>query len=174
MPHLFAHAIGIATAALAVAGMGYYLASLLAVRIVLREWRRTRPACAAGTTISAAGTAIGDSPEPAHRPGVSVLKSLKGLDPGMMEAFRSHCRQQYTGQFELLFGVSAPEDPAADAVRALAAEFPERKIQLVLCPAPEQAPPSPAAPSHSAHRRSGTHTPRSATACATPTACATR
>lgn len=134
MPHLFAHAIGIATAALAVAGMGYYLASLLAVRIVLREWRRTRPACAAGTTISAAGTAIGDSPEPAHRPGVSVLKSLKGLDPGMMEAFRSHCRQQYTGQFELLFGVSAPEDPAADAVRALAAEFPERKIQLVLCP----------------------------------------
>ena len=25
----------------------------------------------------------------------TILKSLKGVDPGMMDAFRSHCRQSY-------------------------------------------------------------------------------
>jgi ceramide glucosyltransferase len=65
---------------------------------------------------------------------VSILKSLKGLDPGMMDAFRSHCRQNYAGEFELLFGVSSLDDPAAAAVTALKAEFPGRPIQLVACP----------------------------------------
>ncbi len=93
--------------------MGYYVASLLAARIFLRERRLTRPA---------------------YAPGLSILKSLKGLDPGMLAAFRSHCRQQYGGEFELLFGVSALDDPAADAVRALAGEFPGHSIQLIECP----------------------------------------
>jgi ceramide glucosyltransferase len=65
---------------------------------------------------------------------VSILKSLKGLDPGMMDAFRSHCRQSYPGQYELLFGVSSMEDPAVAAVLELQAEFPERAIRLVECP----------------------------------------
>ena len=67
-------------------------------------------------------------------PGVSILKSLKGLDPGMMDAFRSHCRQSYAGEFELLFGVASLDDPAAAAVEQLQAEFPERAIRLVECP----------------------------------------
>lgn len=113
MPHLLAQVIEAATTALAVAGVGYSVASLLAARIFLRERRALQPA---------------------FTPGLSLLKSLKGLDPGMMEAFRSHCRQQYAGEYELLFGVDALDDPAADAVRALAAEFPERKIHLVECP----------------------------------------
>ena len=70
----------------------------------------------------------------AFAPGVSILKSLKGLDPGMMDAFRSHCRQSYAGEFELLFGVSSLDDPAAAAVEQLKAEFPERAIRLVECP----------------------------------------
>ncbi len=65
---------------------------------------------------------------------MSILKSLKGLDPGMMDAFRSHCRQSYAGEFELLFGVSSLDDPAAAAVKELQAEFPERAIRLVECP----------------------------------------
>jgi ceramide glucosyltransferase len=113
MPHILAQAIEIATTVLAVAGMGYFLASLLAARRFLGERR------------------AGDA---AFAPGVSVLKSLKGLDPGMMEAFRSHCRQEYAGEHELLFGVNSLDDPAADAVNALKAEFPERAIRLVECP----------------------------------------
>ena len=31
----------------------------------------------------------------------------------MMDAFRSHCRQNYAGEFELLFGVASLDDPAA-------------------------------------------------------------
>jgi ceramide glucosyltransferase len=67
-------------------------------------------------------------------PGVTILKSLKGVDPGMLQAFRGHCRQNYNGDYELLFGVSAAEDPAADMVRQLQEEFPERAIRLVVCP----------------------------------------
>jgi ceramide glucosyltransferase len=113
MPHILAHAIEIVTTALAVAGMGYFLASLLAARSFLRERREPRVAFA---------------------PAVSILKSLKGLDPGMMDAFRSHCRQNYAGEFELLFGVSSLDDPAAAAVEQLITEFPERAIRLVECP----------------------------------------
>lgn len=67
-------------------------------------------------------------------PGVSILKPLKGFDPGMYEAFASHCRQEYAGEYELLFGVSSMDDPAVPAVERLRAEFPERAIRLVLCP----------------------------------------
>lgn len=67
-------------------------------------------------------------------PPVSVLKPLKGLDPGMYEAFVSHCRQDYAGEVELLFGVSSMDDPTVEAVRRLQSEFPEQSIHLVLCP----------------------------------------
>ncbi len=63
-----------------------------------------------------------------------MLKSLKGIDPGMLDAFRSHCRQNYAGEYELLFGVASLADPAAAAVEQLKAEFPERAIRLIECP----------------------------------------
>ncbi len=113
MPHVLAHGIELFTTSLTVAGMGYFLASLIAARLFLRERR---------------------GPRAEFAPGISILKSLKGLDPGMMDAFRSHCRQEYAGEFELLFGVSSLGDPAAAAVTALAAEFPMLTIRLVECP----------------------------------------
>jgi ceramide glucosyltransferase len=78
-------------------------------------------------------------PQPADfAPGVSILKPLKGFDPGMYEAFASHCRQQYPGEYELFFGVSSLDDPAVAAVHRLKAEFPDepgrRSIRLILCP----------------------------------------
>ncbi len=112
MPHALAFAVEIATTVLAVAGMGYFLAALVAAWVFLRQ-RRRRSADFA--------------------PGVSVLKSLKGVDPGMLEAFRSHCTQSYAGKYELLFGVSSLDDPAAAVVEQLKREFPERAIQLVVC-----------------------------------------
>jgi len=113
MPHGLAQSVEIVTTILAVAGMGYFLAALAGARVFVRL-RRARLA--------------------EFAPGVTILKSLKGLDPGMLEAFRSHCRQQYAGEYELLFGVSGMDDPAVEAVRELMAEFPERAIRLVECP----------------------------------------
>jgi hypothetical protein len=113
MPHALALAVETATTVLAVAGMGYFLAAIVAARVYLHHRR---------------------APLPAFAPDVSILKSLKGSDPGMMDAFRSHCRQNYGGEFELLFGVSSPDDPAAAVVEQLKAEFPERQIHLVVCP----------------------------------------
>jgi len=113
MPHAFAQSASIFTTVLTVAGMGYFVAALLAGRIFLAERR---------------------APLPTFAPGVSILKSLKGLDPGMIDAFRSHCRQSYAGEFELLFGVAELSDPAVEAVNQLIAEFPAQSIRLIECP----------------------------------------
>jgi ceramide glucosyltransferase len=113
MPPALAQSIEILTTILAVAGMGYFLAALIAARLFL---------------------AARSAPLSAFAPGVSILKSLKGLDPGMIDAFRSHCRQSYAGDYELLFGVSTLSDPAAAAVAQLQAEFPDRSIRLIECP----------------------------------------
>ncbi len=67
-------------------------------------------------------------------PPVSVLKPLKGHDLSLLEALRSHCMQQYPGEYELLCGVSSLDDPAVSAVREMQTEFPERNIRLILCP----------------------------------------
>jgi ceramide glucosyltransferase len=113
MPHIFAQSVEVLTTVLAVAGMGYFVAAMVAARAFLRSRRATLPAFA---------------------PGVSILKSLKGIDPGMIDAFRSHCRQTYTGEFELLFGVSSLADPAVAAVELLRLDFPHRSIRLIECP----------------------------------------
>lgn len=114
MPHIPAFAVEIATTVLAVAGMGYFLAALAAALLFVAERHRKHPAFA---------------------PGVSLLKSLKGIDPGMMDAFRSHCRQNYAGEYELLFGVASLDGAEAEAVAQLQREFPELAIKLVECPA---------------------------------------
>ena len=66
-------------------------------------------------------------------PPVSILKPLKGIDPQIYASFRSHCLQDYP-EFEIIFGVSDALDPAVASVEQLKREFPERLIQLVVCP----------------------------------------
>lgn len=105
--------VEVLTTVLTVAGMGYFVAAIVAARSFISSRRR---------------------PVGSYAPGVSILKSLKGLDPGMLDAFRSHCRQDYAGQYELLFGVSSLQEQAVAAVRELQAEFPERAIRLIECP----------------------------------------
>jgi len=63
---------------------------------------------------------------------VSILKPLRGTDPEMYESFRSHCLQDYP-EYEILFGVSDPNDPAIQLVEQLQTEFPQRTIRLIEC-----------------------------------------
>ena len=99
----------------AAAGSGYYLLCLWSARNFLRDSRRG--------SVSAATC----------DPPVSILKPLRGTDPDIYESFRSHCLQDYP-QYELIFGVSDPDDPAVELVERLQAEFPARSIRLVVCP----------------------------------------
>lgn len=66
-------------------------------------------------------------------PPVSILKPLKGTDPEMYESFRSHCLQNYP-DYEILFGVSDTNDPAAALVKNLQREFSDHPaIRLIHC-----------------------------------------
>ena len=67
------------------------------------------------------------------QPPVSIMKSLKGLDPHMYAAFRSHCRLDYP-EYELLFGVHDRNEPALELVTRLQREFPYREIRVISCP----------------------------------------
>ncbi len=99
----------------AASGCGYCLLCLWSARRFLRDSRRPRPAVAG------------------FAPPVSILKPLRGTDPEIYESFRSHCRQSYP-DYELIFGISDPDDPARALVERLKEDFPDRKISLVLCP----------------------------------------
>lgn len=66
-------------------------------------------------------------------PPVSILKPLKGTDPEIYESFRSHCLQDYP-EYEIIFGVSDPNDPAVASVQQLQREFSGYPIRLVMCP----------------------------------------
>jgi len=66
-------------------------------------------------------------------PPVSILKPLKGTDPDIYESFRSHCLQDYP-EYEIIFGVSDPDDPAVASVKELQQEFPDHAIGLVVSP----------------------------------------
>jgi ceramide glucosyltransferase len=71
-------------------------------------------------------------PEPSSLPGISVLKPVRGADPGFAAAIRSHAQIDYP-DFELLFGVSRADDPAVREVEQLAREFPQRRIRIIHC-----------------------------------------
>ncbi len=108
-------AIEAITALLSMAGLAYMLLVLWGARDYARTLRRAR------TT------------ETGSAPPVSILKPLKGTDPRMFASFASHCRQQYAGPVEIVFGVSRLDDPAVAEVERLRAEFPDFAIRLIEC-----------------------------------------
>jgi ceramide glucosyltransferase len=110
---MFAAIVESMTSLLTFAGLGYLLVALWAARSFLRRQRL---------------------PATEFAPAVSILKPVKGLDPEMYEAFVSHCRQKYAGEYEILFGASSLDDPAVQAIHQLQAEFPGHNIRLILCP----------------------------------------
>ncbi len=96
---------------LALAPLVYYaLATLAALRFFGRERARQLPN---------------------YTPPVSVLKPVLGVDFGSHENFASFCRQEYTN-YEILFAVNNDGDPAVPVIRRIIAEYPERKIRLLV------------------------------------------
>ena len=67
-------------------------------------------------TRAAAAPASRSRPSPFSSPFTAAI-------PGFYEAIRSHARQDYP-EFEILFGVSDPADPALDDIDRLQREFP--------------------------------------------------
>ena len=61
----------------------------------------------------------------ARRPAITILKPVRGAEPLLAENLRSFCTQDYP-EFEVVFGVLDPADPALDVIRAVAAEHPGR------------------------------------------------
>jgi ceramide glucosyltransferase len=64
-------------------------------------------------------------------PPLSILKPVHGRDPRFYEAILSHAVQDYP-EFELLFGVTNPTDPAIADIERLRREFPARRIEIVM------------------------------------------
>lgn len=66
-------------------------------------------------------------------PPVSILKPVRGRDAQFYSAIRSHAALDYP-EYEILFGLNDPQDPAREDIERLAAEFPKRTIRLLECP----------------------------------------
>lgn len=70
-------------------------------------------------------------PEPAALPPISILKPLAGVDLDLEKNLRTFFEQKYP-QYELLFAVRSPDDPAIAVVERLRAEYPAVSSQLII------------------------------------------
>lgn len=104
--------------ALALGPLFYYLAGIYSGRRFFREARRKNSQALLW---------------PENAPSISVLKPVRGVDPGAYENFASFCRQDYP-QFEILFAVSDAGDPVVPVVQQLIADSPGRSIRLIVSP----------------------------------------
>jgi ceramide glucosyltransferase len=64
-------------------------------------------------------------------PAVTILKPLCGVDVELYENLRSFCVQDYP-VYQVIFGLRDAADPAAEIVRRLVQDLPEREIALVI------------------------------------------
>ena len=62
---------------------------------------------------------------------VTILKPVCGLDPGLYGNLRSFCEQDYP-EFQVLFGVRDPDDPAIPVVERVIRDFPGRDLGFVV------------------------------------------
>ncbi|WP_260735836.1 bacteriohopanetetrol glucosamine biosynthesis glycosyltransferase HpnI [Tunturiibacter lichenicola] len=107
-------AIEAITTLLTLAGLVYLLLALMGCRDFAHYWQQKQV-------------------DAGFAPDVTILKPVKGVDQRMYAGLVSHCKQEYAGNFEIVFGVSSRDDPAVGEIERLRAEFPECAIRLVEC-----------------------------------------
>ncbi len=96
---------------LAAAPLAYYIAATFAAWRFFRRERKRLPRN--------------------YTPGVSLLKPVRGVDFATYENYSSFCRQDYP-DYEILFAVNDAADLAVPLIHRLIAEFPGRKIRLLV------------------------------------------
>lgn len=64
------------------------------------------------------------------RPPVSILKAIHGRDPRFYDAIRTHATQDYP-EFEILFGLTDPAEPALADIERLQREFPAITMRVI-------------------------------------------
>lgn len=86
--------------------------------VTQRFWRRSPSAVA---------------PSSEFCPPVSILIPVRGVDAGALANWTSFCQQDYP-DYEVLFGVMDPQDPAVPVLQQVVAQFPHRAQLLVDLP----------------------------------------
>lgn len=98
--------------------------SLLSLFLVLWQWMVARQ------------QPLNHDPAPtptAFTPNASLLKPLLGFDSYTRECLLSWFNQIYSGQWEILFGVSDPQDPVCEIVQELIKTNPYVNARLIVC-----------------------------------------
>ncbi len=124
MIHRIAMIVAMTAGVIAVCSAGYYALCLWSAGVFLRERK-------AGDQPAQSPVEVGARPRKAGLP-VSILKPVKGTEPEMYESLRSHCLQDHP-EYEIIFGVRDPIDPAIQLVERLKSEFPQRSIRWIVC-----------------------------------------
>lgn len=73
------------------------------------------------------------SPETDFCPKVSILIPVRGVDEGAFANWTSFCQQDYP-EYEVLFGVMDPQDPAVPVLQQVVDQFPDRAKLLTDLP----------------------------------------
>lgn len=106
------YSLRIVVCILALGPLVYYLLSLYCVLDYFNRNRRALP------------------PSRSFTPPVSILKPVRGADQQAYENFASFCRLDYP-DYEIVFALSDPDDPAVRIIQKLQQDYPERGIRLV-------------------------------------------
>ncbi len=105
-------ALRLAVLVLATGPLVYYLLSLYCTVEYFRGLRKMPPR------------------DDSFAPPVSILKPVRGVDPGAYENFASYCRIDYP-DYELVFAMADPHDQVIPVIEQLQRDFPDRSIRFV-------------------------------------------